>query len=80
MAGNWMLKELRYHGYDISPDTLYPRLKRMAEHERLACQTQGNSVRARKSYRITRLGTEGPISFVHKWPNWPTKSNWRARR
>ena len=29
VIGQWMLKELRHHGYDVSPGTLYPLLKRM---------------------------------------------------
>jgi len=29
VIGQWMLKELAHHGYDVSPGTLYPLLKRM---------------------------------------------------
>ena len=29
VIGQWMLKELKHHGYDVSPGTLYPMLKRM---------------------------------------------------
>jgi len=29
VVGTWMLGELRHHGYDVSPGTLYPLLKRM---------------------------------------------------
>ncbi|MPY87028.1 MAG: hypothetical protein GEU99_03820 [Luteitalea sp.] len=29
VVGQWMLGELRRHGYDLSPGTLYPLLKRM---------------------------------------------------
>ncbi len=28
--GQWMLEELRHHGYRLSPGTLYPMLARMA--------------------------------------------------
>lgn len=31
VVGNWMLEELRHHGYEVSPGTLYPILARM-EH------------------------------------------------
>lgn len=30
--GQWVLDELRRHGYDLSPGTLYPLLKRMEAH------------------------------------------------
>jgi DNA-binding PadR family transcriptional regulator len=29
VIGQWVLTELRRHGYDISPGTLYPLLKRL---------------------------------------------------
>lgn len=29
IIGNWMLEELREHGYRVSPGTLYPLLRRM---------------------------------------------------
>lgn len=32
IIGNWMLEELREHGYRISPGTLYPLLDRLREH------------------------------------------------
>src|SRR5690348_13535955 len=57
--GQWILTELRRHGYDISPGTLYPLLNRM---ERLgwlrhkADPAAGR--RARKDYRLTRSGRE----------------------
>ena len=55
--GQWVLTELRRHGYDLSPGTLYPMLKRM---ERLGW-LKGRSdprggARARKNYRLTASG------------------------
>jgi DNA-binding PadR family transcriptional regulator len=29
VVGLWMLQELRRHGYDVSPGTIYPLLRRM---------------------------------------------------
>lgn len=29
IIGNWMLEELRQHGYGVSPGTLYPLLRRL---------------------------------------------------
>ena len=55
--GQWMLDELRHHGYEISPGTLYPLLARL---ERLGW-LRGKSdpaagKRARKDYRLTPAG------------------------
>lgn len=33
--GQWMLQELRHHGYDVSPGTLYPILARLEHHDLL---------------------------------------------
>jgi PadR family transcriptional regulator, regulatory protein PadR len=57
LHGQWLLNELRRHGYDISPGTLYPLLKRM---ERLGWLTgkvaASGGQRARKDYRLTAEG------------------------
>jgi len=55
--GQWIITELRRHGYEISPGTLYPLLSRM---ERLGW-LRGKSDpkggrRARRDYRLTREG------------------------
>ena len=55
--GQWVLNELRRHGYELSPGTLYPLLNRM---ERLGW-LKGKSDprggrRARKDYRLTMQG------------------------
>jgi len=57
--GQWMIGELRRHGYDISPGTLYPLLRRMESHGWLAPirATPANS-HSRKEYRLTKLGAE----------------------
>ena len=55
--GQWILLELRRHGYELSPGTLYPLLNQM---ERLGwikgkCDPNGG-VRARKDYQLTAEG------------------------
>ena len=57
--GQWMIGELRRHGYDISPGTLYPLLRRMESHGWLKPirATPVNS-HSRREYRLTKLGTE----------------------
>ena len=57
LHGQWMINELRHHGYDISPGTLYPLLQRM---ERLGwlkgkADPRGGK-RARRDYRLTIEG------------------------
>lgn len=57
LYGHWMLNELRHHGYDISPGTLYPLLNRMERLGWLKSRTQpGGGKRARKDYRLTAEG------------------------
>lgn len=55
--GQWMLEELRHHGYRLSPGTLYPVLSRMEKRGWLSADA---STRAtdRRVYRITTKGTE----------------------
>ncbi len=57
VSGQWILTELRRHGYEISPGTLYPLLRRM---ERLGW-LRGKVVslggrRSRRDYRLTAQG------------------------
>jgi PadR family transcriptional regulator, regulatory protein PadR len=55
--GQGILTELRRHGYEISPGTLYPLLQRMARLGWLNCRSEpGGGRRARKDYRLTPAG------------------------
>lgn len=57
VVGLWMLKELRRHGYEVSPGTLYPLLKRMERNGWLRCNVPRNAgPRARRGYTLTRQG------------------------
>jgi len=57
LHGQWMLTELRRHGYDISPGTLYPLLHRMERIGWLKSKTDPEGgKRARKDYRLTPTG------------------------
>jgi PadR family transcriptional regulator PadR len=57
--GQWILTELRRHGYEISPGTLYPLLNRMEALGWLQCTVEpGGGRRARRDYRLTRSGHE----------------------
>jgi PadR family transcriptional regulator PadR len=55
--GQWILTELRRHGYEISPGTLYPLLNRMERLGWLKGKAHpGGGLRARKDYRLTPTG------------------------
>ncbi len=57
LHGQWMLNELRHHGYEISPGTLYPLLQRMERLGWLKSKTNPRGgKRARKDYRLTAEG------------------------
>jgi PadR family transcriptional regulator PadR len=56
LYGQWMLEELRRHGYEVSPGTLYPILKRMERLGWLRGESAGNGPKARRDYRLTPAG------------------------
>ncbi|MFN2239745.1 MAG: PadR family transcriptional regulator [Thermoanaerobaculia bacterium] len=59
VVGNHLLQELREHGYDPSPGTLYPLLHRMERYGWLASETkEAGGIRAQRTYRITDQGLE----------------------
>ena len=59
VVGHWMLQELRRHGYDISPGTLYPLLRRMEQNGWLRCEVEADAgPRARRSYFLTPTGRD----------------------
>ncbi len=59
VVGQWMLKELRHHGYDVSPGTLYPILHRMESLGWLSSEKDpGGHSRSRRSFFLTATGRE----------------------
>ncbi|MBX7246616.1 MAG: PadR family transcriptional regulator [Candidatus Sumerlaeaceae bacterium] len=54
--GQWMLEELREHGYSLSPGTLYPILQRMEQRGWLRSVVGGSGPSSRKCYRLTPAG------------------------
>jgi len=57
VIGQWVLSELRRHGYDISPGTLYPLLKRLERNGWLRSESAvGQGKRRRRYYRLTNRG------------------------
>jgi len=55
LFGNWMLEELRHHGYSISPGTPYPLLRSMERDGWIKGREEKSGAR-RRLYRITPAG------------------------
>lgn len=59
IIGQWVIRELRRHGYEVSPGTLYPMLARMERRGWLAGNVDpGGGLRARREYSLTDKGRE----------------------
>lgn len=56
--GSWMIEELKEHGYNISPGTLYPLLKSMVEEGLIDKEERNINGKIRKYYKTTQKGTE----------------------
>jgi DNA-binding PadR family transcriptional regulator len=57
IIGQWVLTELRRHGYEISPGTLYPLLKRLERNGWLRSEAAvGEGKRRRRYYHLTKRG------------------------
>ncbi len=66
VVGQWMMQELRRHGYDVSPGTIYPLLARLEERGWLRCDTDpAGGLRARKDYSLTESGREA-LAFLKR--------------
>ena len=67
VVGMWMLQELRRHGYDLSPGTLYPLLQRMEKNGWLRSQVDPDAgPKARKEYYLTEKGAEVLKHVTHR--------------
>lgn len=59
IIGNWMLEELREHGYRVSPGTLYPMLARMVRLGWLnAKRGKAGAAHGSVEYTLTKEGRE----------------------
>jgi DNA-binding PadR family transcriptional regulator len=57
VVGQWMIQELRRHGYDVSPGTMYPLLARLEDWGWLTSTSDpGSGLRGRKEYLLTKSG------------------------
>jgi PadR family transcriptional regulator, regulatory protein PadR len=59
VVGQRIIRELRRHGYEVSPGTVYPMLARMCDRDWLKCKFDPQrGLRARKEYSLTRKGRD----------------------
>lgn len=66
VVGQWMLKELRHHGYEVSPGTLYPLLHRMERLGWLRSEAdESGGLKAKRSFYATETG-KNVLSLVLK--------------
>ena len=56
--GSWMIEELKEHGYNISPGTLYPILKSMVDNGYLFKSEKNVNGKIRKYYKNTDKGNK----------------------
>ena len=56
--GLWIIEELRRHGYELSPGTLYPMLHRMEKKGYLKSEKEIVKGKVRRVYSITAPGME----------------------
>ncbi len=56
--GLWIIEELRRHGYELSPGTLYPILHRMEKKGYLNSEKEIVKGKIRRVYSITAQGME----------------------
>ncbi len=56
--GAWLMDELRRHGHDVSPGTLYPTLHALERAGFLASRIDVVEGRRRRLYRTTKAGAE----------------------
>lgn len=65
LYGNWMIEELRRHGYRLSPGTLYPMLHAMERKGYLVSRSERVGRSQRRVYRTTPRGREA-LSIVRE--------------
>lgn len=56
ICGVEMIEELKHHGYELSPGTLYPILHSLEESGYITCEEEVVAGKRRKNYRITKRG------------------------
>lgn len=66
VVGQWMIQELRHHGYEVSPGTMYPLLARLEKRGWLSLKANpSGGLRSRKEYTLTRSGRDA-LAYLRK--------------
>lgn len=63
--GQWLIEELRHHGYRIGPGTLYPMLHRLEERGYLRVREERTGRTMRRYYRATAKGRAAVATARH---------------
>ena len=58
LYGQWMIEELKRHGYRLSPGTLYPMLHALERRGYLTSRQERVGKSSRRVYRATPMGVE----------------------
>ena len=56
--GMWMIDELKRHGYDISPGTIYPIFHSLEKNGLIVSENVNVNGKIRKYYNITKKGID----------------------
>ncbi len=64
--GAFMIEELKSHGYDISPGTLYPIFHNLEKSGLLTVESKNHNGKIRKYYSITKEGKKTLIEAQKK--------------
>jgi PadR family transcriptional regulator, regulatory protein PadR len=56
LVGFWMIEELRHHGYEMSPGTIYPLLHSLQKKGYLSVELKREGRRAWREYSATKEG------------------------
>ena len=67
LCGQWMLMELRRHGYEISPGTLYPLLRRLEAQGLLTSEWREEGGRNKRFYRLSTDGRQMLKQLLAEW-------------
>ncbi|HIC90238.1 MAG TPA: PadR family transcriptional regulator [Anaerolineae bacterium] len=63
--GLWLIEELSRHGYNLSPGTLYPTLRRLETQGYLQYEKRVEGGRVRKYYTVTEKGRQALTEARH---------------
>jgi PadR family transcriptional regulator len=66
LVGYWMIEELRLHGYEMSPGTIYPLLHGLQKRGYLSVEVKREGRRAWREYSATKEGKKALAAAKRK--------------